>query len=92
MASLAERLLENEAARTTRTQREEAKLEAESEAPAQPKKKKKKKKPVEKVGTGTSSFNLDGAIAKMQAQIAASTDPDFKARLKARIQALKDNQ
>lgn len=55
------------------------------------KKKKKKKKAKEAVGTGTPSFDLEGAVAKIRAQIAATQDPDLKARLKARIAALKQN-
>lgn len=43
------------------------------------------------VGVGQSSFDLDGAIAKIQARIAASNDPTLKAKLKQRIQALKEN-
>lgn len=93
MADLKERIVANQTARRTRTQREEAAIEAASKGPGAPKKKKKaKKKPAPAVGTGTSSFDLDGAIAKIRAQMATSQDPEFKARLQRRIQMLKDNQ
>jgi len=48
-------------------------------------------KPKEKVGTGQSSFDLDGAIARIRERIAATQDPERKAKLKARIAALKAN-
>lgn len=94
MPDLEERLKEAETDRRTRSQREIDALDASESgsAPAQSKKKKKKKKkPAENVGTGQSSFDLDGAIKKIQDQIAATEDPNLKARLKARIQALRDN-
>lgn len=53
---------------------------------------KAKPKPKERSGTGTPSFDLDGAIAKLRAKIAATDDPTLKAKLKARIEALKANQ
>jgi hypothetical protein len=55
------------------------------------KKKKKVATAPERVGTGTTSFDLSGAIAKIQASIALTQDPKMKAKLAARIQALKDN-
>ena len=53
---------------------------------------KPKPKPKERTGTGTPSFDLEGAIAKLRARIAATDDPSLKAKLKARIEALKANQ
>jgi hypothetical protein len=55
------------------------------------KKKKKKKKVVEKVGSGQSSFDMDAFVAKTNAQIAATQNPSLKAKLKARIAAVKAN-
>lgn len=64
-----------------------------TEETAVPKKKKKKKKKVvkKKVGTGQSSFDLDGAIAKIKATIAATEDPQKKAELARRIVQMRDN-
>lgn len=52
---------------------------------------KPKRKPKEKVGTGKASFDLDGAIAEINARVAATNDPTLKAKLLARIEALKAN-
>lgn len=96
MADLKDRLVEGKKALLSRS---DAALEELGEGKGDTTKPNKpaprpKKKPVkvkEKVGTGTSSFDLEGAIAKIQAQANASADPAFKARLKARIKALRDN-
>ncbi len=53
---------------------------------------KPKPKPKEVVGTGVASFDLEAAIAKLRERIKASSDVNLKAKLEARIKALKDNQ
>ncbi len=93
MADLKERVENAETRRQTRTERELALLESseqgEAQAPVKPRKKPVKKK--ESVGVGQSSFDLDGAIAKIQARIAATNNPELKAKLAARIKLLKEN-
>lgn len=93
---------ENVRAARTRTAREEAALEAAeakdriaavaAEAERKRKAAEKKKAEAEKVGTGESSFDLAGALAKIQAEMDATTDPARKATLAARHAALKANQ
>lgn len=52
----------------------------------------KKPKPKPKVGVGKPSFDVDAAVAKIEAQIKRTKDPAMIAKLKARQQALRDNQ
>lgn len=85
--TLAERLKDAR----SRTEREIAALDATEQGSGRKKPAKPPGAPREQVGTGRSSFNLDGAIAKIRAKIAATQDPALKARLEARIKALKDN-
>lgn len=96
---------ENERARQTRTQREEAKLEraakgddgptaaerAAAKKVAAAKAAAKKKREAEKRGTGASSFDMAGFKAKIDAQIAAATDPSLRTRLKERRAAVIAN-
>lgn len=91
--TLAERLKNIEGARQTRTERELARLEAEGKPAPAAKVPLTTKPPVEKRGTGTPSFDLAGAIAKIKAQIVRlqGRDPDKEATLLARIAALKAN-
>lgn len=94
MADLEERLQERETARQTKSERA---LDALGEGTSVRPKKKPVAKPVKKkpvaetVGTGAPSFDLEGALAKIEAQIRATTNPSLVAKLKARQQALKDN-
>lgn len=87
--TLKERLTRIETERQNKT--EKALLEIEGGTTTAPVVKKKKKKPAERVGTGQSSFDLDAAIAGIEAQIKRTNDPNMKAKLAARIEALKAN-
>ena len=53
---------------------------------------KPKKRQSERKGTGAPSFDLEAAIANLRAKIDATSDPDLKAKLEARIKALRENQ
>ena len=76
-------------AQLSRTERELKKLEGSEQGSTAKPKPKPKPKPKEKSGTGTPSFDLGGAIKKLRSKIAATDDPNLKAKLEARIKAMK---
>ena len=60
--------------------------------PAEPAAEKPKKKPAESVGTGRPTFDMEAFRAKIDAQIAATTNPELKAKLEARKKEVEANQ